>query len=139
MVDEAHHLEWTPEYSNKQYDLVSNLSRVSPGLLLLTATPTQLGVAGHFARLRLLDPDRYSDLEAFNQEAEDFESIATIADRIVEAEELSSDDRRQLKRIFVKDLEGLETKLSNFESGLKGAKESLLRALLDEHGTGHTL
>ena len=64
----------TPEYSNKQYDLVSDLSRVSPGLLLLTATPTQLGVAGHFARLRLLDPDRYSDLEVFNQEAEDFES-----------------------------------------------------------------
>ena len=139
VVDEAHHLEWTPEYSNKQYDLVSDLSRVSPGLLLLTATPTQLGVAGHFARLRLLDPDRYSDLEAFNQEAEDFESIATIADRIVEGEELSSEDRKQLKRIFDKDLEGLETKLSNFESGLKGAKETLLRALLDEHGTGRVV
>ena len=43
-VDEAHHLEWTPEYSNEQYDLVSDLSR-GVGLLLLTATPTQLGVA----------------------------------------------------------------------------------------------
>ncbi|MAM92249.1 MAG: RNA polymerase-associated protein RapA [Opitutaceae bacterium] len=139
VVDEAHHLEWTPERSNLQYDLVSNLSRVSPGLLLLTATPTQLGVAGHFARLRLLDPDRYSDLEAFSQEAEDFESIASIAERIVEGRELSSDDRRQLKRIFNKDLEGLETKLANFESGLKGAKETLLRALLDEHGTGRVV
>ena len=139
VVDEAHHLEWTPEYSNEQYELVSDLSRVSPGLLLLTATPTQLGVAGHFARLRLLDPDRYSDLEAFNQEAEDFESIASIADRVVEGEELSSEDRKQLKRIFDKDLEGLETKLSKFESGLKGAKETLLRALLDEHGTGRVV
>lgn len=139
VVDEAHHLEWTPEWSNLQYDLVSNLSRVSPGLLLLTATPTQLGVSGHFARLRLLDPDRYSDLEAFNQEAEDFESIASIAERIVEGEELSSEDRKQLKRIFDKDLEGLERKLANFESGLKGAREALLRALLDEHGMGRVV
>lgn len=139
VVDEAHHLEWTPEYTNDQYDLVSDLSRVSPGLLLLTATPTQLGVAGHFARLRLLDPDRYSDLNAFNQESEDFESIASIADRIVEGKELSGEDLAQLKRIFDKDLDGLEIKLGNFESGLKGSKETLLRALLDEHGTGRVV
>ena len=33
--------------------------------MLLTATPTQLGQEGHFARLRLLDPSRYDDFETF--------------------------------------------------------------------------
>ena len=36
------------------------LSRKIPGLLLLTATPQQLGPEGHFARLRLLDSNRYN-------------------------------------------------------------------------------
>jgi ATP-dependent helicase HepA len=65
VVDEAHHLEWTPDQVGAEYALVEELAARSPGLLLLTATPTQLGLAGHFARLRLLDPDRYGDFDQF--------------------------------------------------------------------------
>ncbi|MBT6381836.1 MAG: DEAD/DEAH box helicase family protein, partial [Opitutales bacterium] len=38
VVDEAHHLEWTPEKSSSEYELVEALGQKSPGLLLLTAT-----------------------------------------------------------------------------------------------------
>ena len=56
IVDEAHHLEWTMESSSPEYDTVEAIAVKSAGLLLLTATPEQLGQEGHFARLRLLDP-----------------------------------------------------------------------------------
>ncbi|MGB0185161.1 MAG: SNF2-related protein, partial [Opitutales bacterium] len=68
VVDEAHHLEWSPEGASPEYALVEAIAKKAAGLLLLTATPEQLGAEGHFARLRLLDPDRYPDLEGFKAE-----------------------------------------------------------------------
>ena len=66
VVDEAHHLMWSEEEGgNDRYDLVEELAENTAGVLLLTATPEQLGVESHFARLRLLDPQRFSSLERF--------------------------------------------------------------------------
>ena len=45
-----------PESAGRTTQLVEALARASAGLLLLTATPEQIGQASHFARLRLLDP-----------------------------------------------------------------------------------
>ena len=56
IVDEAHHLAWSEDDSSLAYQLVEALAARTPGVLLLTATPEQLGRAGHFGRLRLLDP-----------------------------------------------------------------------------------
>ena len=65
VVDEAHHLMWSEEEGgNDRYDLVEELAENTAGVLL-TATPEQLGVESHFARLRLLDPQRFSSLERF--------------------------------------------------------------------------
>src|SRR5690606_20137047 len=64
VVDEAHHLSWSPEGASPEYALVESLAGATPAVVLLTATPEQLGLDGHFARLRLLDPDRYSQLDA---------------------------------------------------------------------------
>lgn len=139
VVDEAHHLEWSPEDTSKEYQLVESLAEKTPGLLLLTATPTQLGLEGHFARLRLLDPDRYCDIEDFQEEAEDFGYVAEISGKIIDDEALSDDDIDVLKRIFDKDEDGLEERLRNLLAGKPGAKKSLLRALLDEHGTGRVV
>ncbi len=139
VVDEAHHLEWKPEAQSVQYNLVESLGQRSPGLLLLTATPTQLGIEGHFARLRLLDPNRYSDLDAFRSEMEGFESVARVAAKIADGISLTVQDRAALKSIFVKDLEGLEKRLGDWDQGKRGAKEVLLKALLDEHGTGRVV
>jgi ATP-dependent helicase HepA len=62
VVDEAHHLAWTPEEASSEYALAEQLAIQTPSVVLLTATPEQLGRSGHFARLRLLDPARYNDL-----------------------------------------------------------------------------
>ena len=88
VVDEAHHLEWSREQASPQYALVEALARQTPGVLLLTATPQQLGPEGHFARLRLLDPDRYADLDRFLEESAHYEEVAKAVDRLLEGQPL---------------------------------------------------
>src|SRR6185369_5149706 len=88
VIDEAHHLGWSPESVSPEYALVEALCRKTPGLLLLTATPDQLGIASHFARLRLLDPDRFYDLKEFVRETEHYREIAKQAERIQDEERL---------------------------------------------------
>lgn len=61
IVDEAHHLE--PE--SEEFRCLQHLSLQCKHLVLLTATPEQLGVEKHFARLQLLDPAKFSSLEKF--------------------------------------------------------------------------
>lgn len=84
IVDEAHHLEWSPAISSPGYLLVEALSRVTPGVLLLTATPEQLGPESHFARLRLLDPHRYPDLRRYLDEHKQYESVVKKTNKLVE-------------------------------------------------------
>jgi len=76
VVDEAHHLEWKPEKPSREYQVVEGLAEVTPGVLLLTATPEQLGRESHFARLRLLDPDRFFDFEEFLKEEQQYAPVA---------------------------------------------------------------
>ena len=64
-IDEAHHLHWSQDAAGDDYLFVEALARQTAGLLLLTATPEQIGQASHFARLRLLDPSRFHDLQQF--------------------------------------------------------------------------
>ena len=89
IVDEAHHLEWTPGHASTAYQMVEGLAEKIPSVLLLTATPQQLGAEGHFARLRLLDPVRYNDLERFVQESDQYQEMAELVDRIEGKEELT--------------------------------------------------
>ncbi len=141
VVDEAHHLGWSPvaEEISAEYRLVEALARKVRGLLLLTATPTQLGLEGHFARLRLLDPHRYSDLDAFRTETESYGEVAAIADRIVGEEAISAADRKTLQRIFDRDPDGLLRRLEAVDAGASGARDELLGTLLDQHGTGRVV
>src|SRR5215471_1191892 len=89
VVDEAHHLSWSPENPSPEYSFVESLARQTPGLLLLTATPEQLGIASHFARLRLLDPDRFYDLNAFIQETEHYREVAREAEKLTDTATLN--------------------------------------------------
>ncbi len=139
IVDEAHHLGWTPEAATPEYQFVEQLARKSPGLFLLTATPTQLGLAGHFARLRLLDPHRYDDYQTFINEADQFGTVAAIAEKITEAKPLAPKDHATLRKIFDRDPETLATRLAALDAGKAGARDALLRTLLDQHGTGRVV
>lgn len=139
VVDEAHHLAWTSEHISPEYALVEQLAQRCPGLLLLTATPTQLGLPGHFARLRLLDPNRYDDLDRFVAEAERFGAVAEIAEKILERTPLRLKDHAALKKIFNKDPKRLAQLLDSLEQGKPGAREALIKTLLDQHGTGRVV
>ena len=84
VVDEAHHLQWSVEATSPEYSLVESLAENTPGLLLLTATPEQLGKESHFARLRLLDPDRFGDLGRFLDEEQGYVELAERAEALLE-------------------------------------------------------
>ena len=132
VVDEAHHLEWTPEAVSPEYALVEALTKKSHGLLLLTATPEQLGAEGHFARLRLLDPERYPDLEKFKEEQADYSEVAAVADKLVGGKKLTKADTGYLREVFE------EFTDKEFAEHLKDQK-SLLNDLVDRHGTGRVI
>jgi len=132
VVDEAHHLEWTPAAASPEYQLVEALTKKSHGLLLLTATPEQLGAEGHFARLRLLDPERYPDLEKFKAEQSEYSQVAAVADKLVGGAKLRKADTDYLREVFE------EFTDSEFEEHLKD-RQTLLNALVDRHGTGRVI
>ncbi|HLE11983.1 MAG: hypothetical protein A2504_06260 [Bdellovibrionales bacterium RIFOXYD12_FULL_39_22] len=75
-VDEAHQLKWGRDGSSIEYQIVQKISQKSPGLILLTATPEQFGIEGHFARLHLIDPKRFCDLDKFIAEREKYRELA---------------------------------------------------------------
>jgi ATP-dependent helicase HepA len=92
VVDEAHHLQWSPAQASDEYLLVEQLAAQTSGVLLLTATPEQLGKESHFARLRLLDPERFPDFDTFVEEEKNYEPIARVIEDLLENRELSDDD-----------------------------------------------
>lgn len=135
VVDEAHHLGWRVDGASPEYALVERLGRRVPGMLLLTATPQQLGMESHFARLRLLDPDRYSDLTAFMVESEHYGEVAGAVDRLLEGRSLSAKDRA----LFAKRSEAVSRECAALADGDEGARERLVRELLDTFGTGRVM
>ena len=136
IVDEAHHLAWSPQVASAEYQLVESLAGRSPGLILLTATPEQLGRSGHFARLRLLDPARYHDLDTYVAEADGYAGLSDIAARLHEGDELSTGDLMELSARLGEDeqLAGLLSRPLD-----AAGKNTLLDALIDRHGTGRVM
>ena len=127
IVDEAHHLE-TPEQdaSTPGYDCIAALASEIPSLLLLTATPEQMGHKGHFARLQLLDPHRFVSLEKFTEEEANYRALADIATALENNTQL---DSTQQKLIASLDLS--ETDQAN--------ATQTVDALIDYHGTGRVM
>jgi ATP-dependent helicase HepA len=138
VVDEAHHLEWSETAPSREYQVVDELSRKAEGLLLLTATPEQLGVESHFARLRLLDPERYPDLVAFQAEAKDYRGTAEVAEKLLAEKALTTKDVAALRRLLGHNT-ALEQRLAALSQGNVEARSALLQDLLDLHGPGRVL
>ncbi|WP_154222372.1 RNA polymerase-associated protein RapA [Marinicella rhabdoformis] len=154
VVDEAHHLEWfddahsiteddleeeEPE-SVRAYRMVEHLANKIPGVLLLTATPEQLGRKSHFARLRLLDANRYHDFETFLQEEQQFEPVADAIDGLIQA--VTHNEKVDLKNIKSQ-LKGhvSDDFLIELDAIIDAPEkaQSLINQLLDQHGTGRVL
>ncbi|MDY1548223.1 RNA polymerase-associated protein RapA [Luteibacter sahnii] len=132
VVDEAHHLAWSPEAASPRYQLVETLAAATPGVILLTATPEQLGRAGHFARLRLLDPQRYADLDAYLAESTGYAPLSDLASALADGKTLDADQRALLAERFKGDRE-----LAHLLE--RNAGDALLAALIDRHGTGRAM
>ncbi|MCM2351483.1 MAG: RNA polymerase-associated protein RapA [Bacteriovoracaceae bacterium] len=123
VVDEAHQLRWAPDNSSMEYDFVAALAKDTPGVLLLSGTPEILGLAGHYARLHLLDPNRFHDFNQFVEETTGYRPITDLANKLIKGEALKADDKKMLKAKIGVDVEGLD-------------KEKALQMLVDRHGTG---
>jgi ATP-dependent helicase HepA len=134
VVDEAHHLEWTPDQVSPAYRFVERLALRTPGLILLTATPQQLGRSGHFARLRLLDPARYRDLASFIAESDRYVALSRLAARLLDGETLEPDQREELAAQVAGDDE-----LEALVRDETGDTQRLVDALIDRHGTGRVM
>jgi len=136
VVDEAHHLVWHPEQPSPEYALVEQLAEVIPGVLLLTATPEQLGQESHFARLRLLDPDRFHDLAAFRAESANYRPVAEAVQELLDQGRLSDRAHAVIHEFLGAEGEAL---LAAVSDGDIQASARLTRELLDRHGTGRVL
>ncbi|NTS77438.1 RNA polymerase-associated protein RapA [Catenovulum sp. SM1970] len=142
VVDEAHHLKWSPEQVSPQYAAVEALAGICKGLLLLTATPDQLGHESHFARLRLLDRDRFYDYEKFVAEEAGYQSTAELAKTLVSDESLNDQQVAELAQLQKEDSllnDALLTVNSNDADERKASRDNILKALIDRHGTGRVL
>ncbi|MBS9780080.1 MAG: RNA polymerase-associated protein RapA [Moraxellaceae bacterium] len=135
VVDEAHHLHWDSEQGgNDKYDLVADLSEVIAGVLLLTATPEQLGLESHFARLRLLDSNRFDNLDDFIADNDAFTQTAQVATVLIDGETISDNQITALSHLL--DIE--EEKLTNINEDER-LRQHVINDLLDRHGTGRIL
>jgi len=141
VVDEAHHLNWQQDKPSLEYQCIEQLSQVIPGVLLLTATPDQLGHESHFARLRLLDADRFFDYQKFTEEETHYSEVADAANALVEGEKLSFDQEATLTNLLKEsDISAQLTELNQADKALSAkVRQSLLKQLLDRHGTGRIL
>ena len=143
VVDEAHHLAWSPQHASDEYLMIEKLASHTRGVLLLTATPEQLGKESHFARLRLLDPDRFPDFAQFIEEEKHYKPVAQTVEDLVNGKALTKADQDLIKSTFN---EGdNRTLLNQLQAAGKDdiagavARTELVEHLLDRHGTGRVL
>ena len=144
VVDEAHHLGWSEDCASHAYQCIEALAQHTLGLLLLTATPEQLGIESHFARLRLLDPDRYYDLEKFRAEEQEFHKVNQLIEALQDEAALAYElNDPSFLALMAQYLGGdAAENIKACEAG-SDAQEAMIaqtvQALLDQHGTGRVL
>ncbi|PLV62618.1 RNA polymerase-associated protein RapA [Erwinia sp. E602] len=140
VVDEAHHLVWSEEAPSREYQVIEQLAENIPGVLLLTATPEQLGLESHFARLRLLDPDRFHDFAAFVEEQKHFQPIADAVSMLLADKTISNDELNLLNDLMgEQDIEPLLQVANSDREGKLEARQELISMLMDRHGTSRVL
>lgn len=129
LVDEAHNLHWREDSACEAYRAVEMLSKHIPGLLLLTATPEQAGLESHFARLRLLDPERFHDFATYLSETKHYAKLNQLIEQLGDTAEVPTNIAADIAKHFN------EPELANRYSD----RASLISHLLDRHGTGRVM
>ncbi len=120
VVDEAHHLP--TETSDDDYHW-SVFAQQTAHLLLLTATPEQLGLESHFGRLQLLDAGRFASFEQYQQDEASFAELTDLA-RALNENAVSDDQIAELEKLGIR---------------WNNDAQQVLSSLLDRHGTGRVV
>ena len=141
IVDEAHHLAWSENAPSAAYLLVEQLANAIPSVLLLTATPEQLGLESHFARLRLLDPERFYDYQVFLKEQENYQPVADAVQSLLSEKPLSAVEKNHISDLLnERDVEPLFKALAcHNDEEKQAARQELIQNLIDQHGTSRIL
>lgn len=120
VVDEAHHL---PTQVDGERTAWTDFAHQTDHLLLLTATPEQLGQQAHFGRLQLLDATRFSSFDRYRKEEARFAQLSDLAVALAN-QQLQPQHRDRLAQLGIRQLD---------------SPPAMLNALLDRHGTGRIL
>jgi len=140
VVDEAHHLVWSEDAPSREYQAIEQLAERVAGVLLLTATPEQLGMESHFARLRLLDPSRFHDFEQFVEEQQNYRPVADAVALLLAGTHLSDEQLNTLSELIgEQDIEPLLQAANSDRDGAESARQELVSMLMDRHGTSRVL
>ncbi|MFT6269067.1 MAG: ATP-dependent helicase HepA [Alphaproteobacteria bacterium] len=133
VVDEAHHLHWAENEVSTEYQAIEQLSKIATSILLLTATPDQLGHQSHFARLRLLDPARFYDYEEFLSQEQGYSELAQAVTPLIE-DRVPSNNEIAILKLVVPNIDLNEFMLDSAEG-----RAQLVTRMVDQHGTGRLL
>ena len=142
IVDEAHHLGWSLETSSPEYECISMLSVVCPGVLLLTATPESIGLENYYAQLSLLDPSRFQNFAQFKKEQISFKQLGELVDSLLQVtQQLSnSTDKIELDSKLLSELQLLlPTDAISQNRPNKIQVFKWIDYLVDIHGTSRVL
>lgn len=140
VVDEAHHLVWSEESPSPEYQAIETLARATPAVLLLTATPEQLGQQSHFARLRLLDPNRFHDYQEFLAEQQQYRPVADAVTLLLAGEKAQTAELNALSDLLgEQDIEPLLKAINSDSDDNQKARQELIAMLMDRHGTSRVL
>lgn len=140
VVDEAHHLVWSEAAPSREYLAIEQLAEHIPGVLLLTATPEQLGMESHFARLRLLDPNRFHDFAQFVSEQQNYRPVADAVALLLAGDTLNADQLTAISDLISEqDAEPLLKAANAGGEAAEQARQELVSLLMDRHGTSRVL
>ncbi len=142
IVDEAHHLRWSQTEPSAEYQFVAELTEKVASVLLLTATPEQLGLESHFARLKLLDPHRFYDYDAFVAEQNQYQPVANAVQTLLKREFLTNEEQNSIEALLPEQDSVPLFKIINSqvtEEQRQLAAQELIHNLIDRHGTSRLL
>ena len=130
VVDEAHHMQ--PD--GPLFAMVEALSQAISRVILITATPGHLSSHGHYARLNLLDPQRYPSYDRFKAENQSFGKIVQLVEALASEQAMDGASLRQLAAdagITDKDVDQLTSDLAG--------RQQRIKRLIDRYGTGRVM
>jgi len=130
VVDEAHHMQ----SGGPLFQQVQQLSETVERMILITATPGHLAARSHFARLRLLDPDRYTDYGQFKTQSRAFGQVARIAKTLADGHHADPDSLWRISHLLGIPVHTIKEKLTQ-----TAGRQDLIKTLIDRHGTGRVM